>query len=192
MDLQIANWIFETFGSNKVFLKIAYVLTYIGDKWTIILILALLLAFKKTRKLGLYATVTVLITFSFNNYVLKNIIQRDRPFVENPEFLKVLELAGHGLPDSYSMPSGHSITSMCLAVSVFMFHKKIGIGAISLSVVCGITRMILCVHYFTDVLAGFLLGALFAIGIHYLMNLIIKKIKERKDIKYENNSARNG
>lgn len=191
MDMSISNWMFETFGSNKVFLKIAYVLTYIGDKWTVIAILALLLAFKKTRKIGLYATVTVLITFSSVNYIFKFIIQRDRPFVQNPELLAVLKTAGHGIPDSFSMPSGHSATSMCLAVSILMFNRKFGIGAVALAAICGLTRIILCVHFLTDVLVGFAIGILFAVLIHLLMNKIIKNIQNKKEIKNEKNSSRN-
>ena len=61
-----------------------------------------------------------------------------------------------------------------------MFDKKLGAFGISLAVICGITRMILCVHFLTDVLVGFAFGAAMAIGIHFLMNLIIKKINKRK------------
>lgn len=191
MDLRIANWIYEAFGANKVMLNIAKVLTHIGDSVTIIILIAMLLIFKKTRKIGLFAGVAVLIAFSINNYVLKNLIERERPFDQNPELMKALELIKYSAPKDYSMPSGHSNATMCLAVSIFMFDKKLGFFGISLSVVCGITRMILCVHFLTDVLVGFTVGASVAIGMHFLMKLIIKKINERKVIKNENNSSSN-
>lgn len=191
MDLRIANWIYDTFGSSKAMLTIANVLTHIGDAVTIIALIAILLIFKKTRKIGLYSMVAVLIAFSINNYVLKNIIERERPFVQNPELINALELISYKVPSGHSMPSGHANASMCLAVSVFMFDKKLGAFGISLSVICGITRMILCVHFLTDVLVGFAFGASVAIGIHYLMNFIIKKINERKVTKNENNSSSN-
>lgn len=191
MDLQIANWIYNTFGSNQTLLKIANVLTYLGDEITIILIIASLLIFKRTRKLGFYAAIAVMLAFVCNHFALKPIIARDRPYVTNPEFINALTLSGVKIPDSNSMPSGHSLASMALAISIFMFNKKFGIVSILLSVLCGITRMILCVHYLTDVLVGFAVGALFAIGCYYLLNFIIKKYLKRKETKNENNSVSN-
>ena len=190
MDFQVANWFYSTFGNNKVILTIAKIITHIGDFWSIVAILAVLLAINKTRKLGVYALITVLITFLFNEYFLKLVIGRARPFESHPEFMSVLELAGYDIPNGSSMASGHSTVSMCLAVSVFMFHKKIGIGAISVSVICGLTRMILCVHYLTDVLVGFAVGIIFAIAMHYLIKFVQNKI-ERKVLENENNRARN-
>ena len=51
MDFQVANWFYNTFGNNKVILTIAKIITHIGDFWSIVAILAVLLAIKKTRKL---------------------------------------------------------------------------------------------------------------------------------------------
>ncbi len=190
MDFQVANWLFNTFGKHKVILTLAKIVTHIGDVLSFVIIIALLLAFKKTRRLGVYSLVTVLITFCFNEYFLKLVVGRARPFEAYPEFLSVLDVAKYKIPNGSSMASGHSTVSMCLAVCVLFFHKKIGIGAIILSVICGLTRMILCVHYLTDVLVGFAIGIAFAVAIHYLLNLIYKKIK-RKDLENENNRARN-
>lgn len=191
MDLQIANWIYKTFGANEVVLKIAKFITHFGDAISIITMIALLLIFKRTRKVGCFAMVSVLIAFLVNNYVLKILIARDRPYEANIELLKAIELAGYNLPSGHSMPSGHSLASMTLAVSIFMFNKKYGAISIGFAVVIGMTRMILCVHYLTDVLVGFAVGTLFAIMMHYLIKFIIKKYLKRKEIKNENYSARN-
>lgn len=190
MDFQVANWIYNTFGNNKVILNIAKIITHIGDIWSFVIIIAVLLAIKKTRKLGVYALITVLVTFCFNEYLLKLVVGRARPFESHPEFMSVFELAHYDIPSGSSMASGHSTVTMCLAVCVFMFHKKIGISAICLSVICGLTRLILCVHYLTDVLVGFAVGIAFAIALHYLIDLIYRKIK-RKVIKNENNRTSN-
>ena len=75
---------------------------------------------------------------------------------------------------------------MTLAVSVFMFSKKYGIVAIIVSVIIGLTRMILCVHFLTDVLVGFVVGIIFAILIHYLIKFITKKyLKKQGEIKWK-------
>ena len=181
MDLKVANWIFDTFGSNKIFLKVANVLTHIGDAITIISIIALLLIFKKTRRLGFFSLVIVGISYLCNIVILKAIIARERPFVVCPDFMRAIELAGAKLPSGKSMPSGHSLATMTFAMTVFLFNKKIGIGAIVLSVVCGLTRMILCVHYLTDVLLGFALGIVFAIALYYLLKYLEKIYLKRKE-----------
>lgn len=175
MDFQVANWFYNVFGDNKAVLTIAKIITHLGDVWSFVIIIAGLLIFKKTRKLGLYSLATVLLTFCFNEYVLKSVIDRARPYESHPEFITAIELAKYSFPSGSSMPSGHSTVTMCLAVCEFMFNKKIGIGAICISVIVGITRMILCVHYLTDVLVGFAIGIIFAIAVHYLLNLILKK-----------------
>lgn len=191
MDLKVANWIFKTFGSNEVIQKLANILTYIGDEITIISVILMLLVFKKTRKIGIYAGITVLISFLTGHFILKPIISRERPFVINPEFLSALELSNVKMPDSNSMPSGHSLVSMSLAVAVFIHNKRFGFIAISLSVICGLTRLVLCVHFLSDVLVGFIIGILFAIGIYYLINFITKKYLKRKGFYNEKNSSSN-
>ena len=180
MDLKIANWFYEVFGTSKTILKIAEIITHFGDAISIIAIVALLLIFKKTRKLGLYAMFTTLITFCFNNYFLKLIISRERPFVQMPELFSVIELIGYKIPSGYSMASGHAMVSMCLAVCIFLFNKKAGSIAIVISTIIGFTRLVLCVHFLSDVLVGFALGTIFAITIHYLIKLITKKYKEKR------------
>lgn len=180
MDYNISNWIFETVGDSKWFLNLTKIFTHLGDAVTIISIIAILLLFKKTRKLAIYMGITALVVFSLNNFVIKPIVARDRPFVSHPEFLSLLETASYDPPKSYSFASGHSITSMAVAVAVFMFYKKIGIAAMCCSLLIGSTRVILTVHYFSDVLVGFVLGAAVAVGMHYLIKFIESKINLEK------------
>ena len=180
MDLKVANWFFNTFGSNKAVLNIAKVITHFGDAVSIILIIALLLIFKKSRKIGFYSAIAVLLVFCFNNLILKLIIERERPFIQNPELISAIELVGYKKPTGFSMASGHATASMCLAISVLMFNKKAGIGAVATSVLIGLTRIVLCVHFLTDVLVGFAIGAAFSIGVHYLVRFILEKYLKRK------------
>lgn len=191
MDLQIANWIYATFGHSKAIATIAKIVTYVGNKWVIIAVVALLLLFKKTRKLGFYSLCAIGVVYIFNDYILKNIIKRDRPFIQNPELVNMINLAKYEIPDGYSMASGHSAIAMCLAVSVFLFHKKIGIGAIFVAVLVGLSRMVLCVHFLTDILAGFALGIVFAVSVYFVLNHILKIYYKKRGINNENNSSSN-
>ena len=188
MDYAISNWILNTFGDSKFFAILSRVLTYFGSTWTIVAILACLVMFKKTRKIGIYATASVLLCLLLNNLILKNIVQRERPFEQYDSMKQICDNAGYAYPTGFSMASGHATISMTLAVSVFMFAKKSGIATIICSVVIGLTRVCLLVHFMTDVFVGWAIGALVGVAVYYLLNLIIKKYYKKEE-KYEDNNS---
>lgn len=69
---------------------------------------------------------------------------------------------GLPLPVSYSFPSGHSLLSMCCygtLASLVSSRRRVRIAAAVLVLAIGISRAYLGVHYPTDVIGGFLLGA---------------------------------
>ena len=188
MDLAISNWMFDTFGSSKAFAIVSRIITELGCKWAIMTAVAVLLIFKKTRKLGVYAMFACGLAFCINNIILKNVIERARPFVENPELAQMSALASYELPDGYSMASGHSTASMALAVTVMLFHKKWGFLTIPYALLVGLSRICLCVHYLTDVLVGFAIGAALAVGIYFLLNYLLKVYLKKKENKNEENN----
>jgi len=183
MDFGIANWIYNTFGNSAVFANIAKIITYLGNKWVIIAIALVFMAFKKTRKMGFFVAVACGVTYILNDYIIKEIIARKRPFEINPELAKMSELAGLELPDGYSMPSGHAAVSMALAIIVFMFNHKYGLIAIGGSALVGLSRVALCVHYFSDICVGFVVGIVFAVAVYYSLEFAIRFIEKKKKSK---------
>ena len=180
MDIAIADWVYNTFGNSEVFVNIAKIFTFLGNKWVIIAIALLLLCFKKTRKAGLFVTIACGITYILNDYIIKIIIQRDRPFVNNSEYLSILELAKMEVPDGYSMASGHAAVAMALAMTIFMFSHGFGVVAICLAVLVGVSRVALCVHYVSDVFIGFAIGIICSMVVCNILNLIIKAYLSKK------------
>ena len=181
MDLAISNWIYNTFGTNKFFASFWKIITMIGSEWIIIAAVLVLIAFKKTRKLGIYMLIACGGAWVLNSMILKPIIERPRPFVDHPDLAGICNLAGLELPDEFSMPSGHSIVSMAVAMSVFMFSKKWGGIAFIYPFMIGLSRICLCVHYFTDVLVGWVVGAGVAIAVYYALNWLIKYYLTKKE-----------
>ena len=131
----------------------------------------------KTTFKVLALLLAVLMSLLINNVILKNIVQRPRPFEEYEAMYRICELANYAPPTGYSMASGHASATMAVAVALFMFSKKWGAVAISASIVVGLTRVALLVHYMTDVLVGWAIGAALAIGVYYLFRYVYKKIQ---------------
>lgn len=89
---------------------------------------------------------------------LKRLIRRDRPFVTHSETRLV---AGRG--SSFSMPSGHSAIWGAITSVTFLLYRRRWVPVAVLGFGVGISRMYLGVHYPTDVLAGWTLGAVYGV-----------------------------
>ena len=125
-----------------------------------------------------------------NNGIIRELVKRSRPFVDDPTLKTIPELAGIKLPTDYSFASGHAMSTMALAVIIALFYHKRGWLALGYPLVVGISRICLCVHYTTDVLGGFAIGAVIAVAGYFFLNwlftLLIKKFnKQNNKIKNE-------
>ena len=189
MDFAISNWIYNTFGTNKAFAIFWAIVSFLGDTWVVVVASIALFSFKKTRKLGVYIVITCLIVFVINSIIIKNLIERPRPYVTHPEFAVICNNAEMELLRSYSMFSGHSANSMAMAMLVFMFSKKWGGIAFIYPFMIGVSRIALCVHYVTDVLAGWAFGAVVAIGLYYLLEFFWNICIERRGMKNGKDSS---
>jgi undecaprenyl-diphosphatase len=72
-----------------------------------------------------------------------------------------------------SFPSGHSAQNACLYLLLaLLVHKRIGWLGVPLAMLIGLSRVVLGVHWPTDVLAGWMEGAAFALlGAHVSQTL---------------------
>ena len=134
----------------------------------------LLLIPKKTRKAGVMSAVALLGSLIINNNIVKNIVQRPRPFVTFADLQIIIPT-----PSEFSFPSGHTSSSFA-AAAVFYRHlpKKLGIPSVILAGLIGFSRLYVGVHYPTDVIAGVLMGILLSYLAEYLVNLLAKKLKK--------------
>lgn len=142
-------------GLNEVMCFI----THLGDTGAIWIALALiLLIFKRTRRVGLFCAVAMILNLLMTNIALKNIIQRIRPY-EVINSLNILIEAQH----DFSFPSGHTACSFAAAWTLFRTApRKYSIPALVLAVLISLSRLYVGVHYPTDVLGGLLVGVLAA------------------------------
>lgn len=89
--------------------------------------------------------------------ITKPLVGRARPFVDHVEYREI------GVrPDTPSFPSGHAASAAAGALAFARIWPAAAIPAWTLAVVIAISRVALGVHFPSDVVAGFLLGALLA------------------------------
>ncbi len=63
-------------------------------------------------------------------------------------------------PDQFSFPSGHAITAFAVATAVSIFYPGLQAPLVFLAASIAASRIILGMHFLSDVLAGSLLGIL--------------------------------
>ena len=142
----------------------------------------LLLLFKKTRRAGVCVLLAILLGFIFTNLLLKNIIDRARPYVASEEYCEFWQFVNGVKESEKSFPSGHATVSCAAMTAVFFsFNKKVSWLAFLVALLMGFTRVYIVVHYLTDVIAGFIVGAvagtLAALIRNYIYGILTKKVK---------------
>jgi undecaprenyl-diphosphatase len=85
---------------------------------------------------------------------LKRMIGRKRPCTIEPHCWATLLP-----PDQFSFPSGHSITAFAVVTPIGLSYPALMAGLLFCAVSVAISRILLGMHFFSDVIAGSLLGA---------------------------------
>jgi len=86
--------------------------------------------------------------------VLKRLAGRKRPCAIAPHCWATLLP-----PDQFSFPSGHSICAFAFALSIGLFEPSLMYGLLFCALSVAISRIMLGLHYLSDVLVGSLIGA---------------------------------
>jgi undecaprenyl-diphosphatase len=85
--------------------------------------------------------------------LLKTLSQRPRPCQVEPHcWSKVLP------PDKFSFPSGHTMTAFSIALVVSYFYPSLEGALFFLALSIALSRIVLGMHFLSDVLAGMVLG----------------------------------
>jgi undecaprenyl-diphosphatase len=85
--------------------------------------------------------------------LIKHRAVRERPFISHT----AIQCAAAPL-DRYSFPSGHTLHAVCFSWIASAWHPDLALPLASFALLVALSRVILGLHYPTDVAAGALLG----------------------------------
>lgn len=128
--------------------------TRMGDGWLWYSLGAILLAFGGMRghaAVGAAGSAAILGIFVFK--LLKKISHRPRPCEIHPHCWSTILP-----PDKFSFPSGHTMTAFSIALAVSYFYPTLEWPLYFLALSISFSRIVLGMHFLSDVLAGALLG----------------------------------
>jgi undecaprenyl-diphosphatase len=95
---------------------------------------------------------------------LKKVFNRRRPCSIEPHcWARLLP------PDQFSFPSGHSITAFAVATPLGLHYPTLGLGLLFCAISIAISRIILGLHFLSDVVAGCTLGFLLGYSTYLLV-----------------------
>ena len=157
IDTKVYSFIADNLMSDGI-TSVLKVITELGGVAFIVLAVLIFMFCKKIRWFVTFDLVGVTVI----NQAIKHIVRRPRPNV-----LRLVE------EDGYSFPSGHSMVSMAFyGIIIYLVYKNVTnkylkwslITLLSLLILSiGFSRIYVGVHYFTDVVGGFLLGLAYLI-----------------------------
>ena len=126
-----------------------------GDGWLWYAMLAVVLIFGGDVRVRATAAVVCAASLSVANYLwLKRVTKRKRPCQLQPHcWSRLLP------PDQFSFPSGHSMTAFAAATVIGSFYPALMPGVLFCAISIAASRILLGMHFLSDVVAGSLLGA---------------------------------
>lgn len=154
LDGNLLLWIQNIF-IHPLLTPVMQFITRLGDSGMIwVLASIIMLFFPKTRRIGVLSLIALLLSLLIVNFTLKNLFARNRPY----DLLEGLQVLIHK-PSDYSFPSGHTSSSFCAAITMYLsLPKKYGIVILILASLIAFSRLYLGVHYPTDIIGGVCIG----------------------------------
>jgi undecaprenyl-diphosphatase len=194
INIDVAIYQFVESFTNPALTGVMKAITHLGDTPGIIwFVLGIILLIpRKTRKLGILMFAGLAFSSLINNVLLKELLERPRPFIFVEKFPEFWEKVGYEYPGclielsesqlagkSPSFPSGHTSTSIGAAFALLLGCRKkqfiVGVPAFILSLAIGFSRIYVHIHYPTDVIGGAIVGLVAGVAIYFIFDKLVFK-----------------
>lgn len=177
-NLALPMWelgVLEWFGSlhGSVLDPVMVGITYSATSGLIWFVLGFLMTrSRRWRRCGVSVIVAVAVAYILVDVIIKPLVCRERPF--DAADLDLLISA----PDTWSFPSGHTASAFAGATAILIHSRRWGCLALVYAVLVGISRLYLCVHWPTDVIAGAVIGIAVAFLAVWVMSRLIPYFRD--------------
>ena len=189
-----ASRYFESLHGNPNIDVAMIVITSLGDVTTLFILGIVLTIIRRTRKVGMIFLIALVVLVVLVMY-LKPLIGREmppygfEPVVQLPENFSLESDSLAPFAAGFSYPSGHASRATALAFiagfAIYNKSRKAGYLIWAFPVIIGITRLYVMQHYPTDIIGGFILGALVSVVLSNAMKLdepfLLSRIKGKED-----------
>jgi len=108
------------------------------------------------------------------NQAIGHLWDRPRPYLAHPHALVLFTAPSH----DPSFPSDHATASFAIAVAVWFFSRRLGAVFLVFAAAIALSRVLLGMHYPTDVVAGALTGTLAAVAVCTLGGRIVYRLTD--------------
>ena len=165
-EMRLMEWLQANIGSTGPLFWLLSNLSAFGEQTLLVAIMGFLY-WGLNKEFGKYVGVNVLVVNVWNP-MIKNLVLRLRPYFVKEYNVQLLRLIDEGADpmdvaaQGYSFPSGHSANAVAVYGSLAAHERNrkiLWVLAFVLPLLVGFSRVFVGAHYPTDVLCGWLLGA---------------------------------
>jgi undecaprenyl-diphosphatase len=148
------------YGRPEAVRRFFSMISRLGDGGAWLLLGGLVLLFRGPQALPFILRAAVIAAIGVTIYkLLKHRLVRERPYMANARIH-----CGTPPLDRYSFPSGHTLHAVCFTTLFGEFEPLLLFVAAPFAVLVAVSRIVLGLHYPTDVLAGAAIGAALAVA----------------------------